>query len=131
MGYGIQSFQMSGGAGDWIKKAHHLHLITDSMAMFLRQSPVPNTLGLMSLYIYSGLTWKSHIDRTTGNANKTLGFLKCNIKTKMPRIRETAYNTLVRPELEYASSVSDPHTKDKVNQIEMVQRRPARWTLKL
>ena len=78
--------------------------------------------------VSSGLTWNSHIDRITGNANKTLGFLKRNIKTKMPRIRETANNTLVRPQLEYASAVWDPHTKDKVNQIELVQRRAARWT---
>ena len=35
-----------------------------------------------------GLTWNSNIDRITGNANKTLGFLKRNIKIKMPRIRE-------------------------------------------
>ena len=78
--------------------------------------------------VSTGLTWNSHIDRITGNANKTLGFLKRNIKTKMPRIREAAYNTLVRPQLEYASAVWDPHTKDKVNQIEMMQRKAARWT---
>ena len=30
--------------------------------------------------VSSGLTWSSHIDRITGNANKTLGFLKRNIK---------------------------------------------------
>ena len=78
--------------------------------------------------VSSGLTWNSHVDRITGNANKTLGFLKRNIKTKMLRIRETAYNTLVGPQLEYASAVWDPHTKDKVNQIEIVQRRSARWT---
>ena len=53
-------------------------------------------------------------------------YLYFNIKTKMPRIRETAYNTLVRPQLEYASAVWDPHTKDKVNQFELVQRRAAR-----
>ena len=94
------------------------------LAMFLRQLPVPNTWGMMSLVVSPT---NSHIDRITSNANKTLGFLKCNIKTKMPRIRETAYNTLVRPQLEYASPVWDPHTKDKVNQTEIVQHRTARW----
>ena len=46
----------------------------------------------------------------------------------MPMIRETAYNTLVRPQLEYSSAVLDPYTKYKINQIEMVQRRAARQT---
>ena len=60
--------------------------------------------------ISSDLTWNSHVDRITGNANRTLGFIRRNIKTKMPRVRETAYNTLVRPQLEYASAVWDPNT---------------------
>ena len=76
--------------------------------------------------ISSGLSWNSHIDRITGNANSTLGFLKRNIKTKLPKVRETAYNTLVRPKLEYASPIWDPHLKDKISQIEKVQRRAAR-----
>ena len=82
----------------------------------------------MGVDVSSNLVWNSHIDRTTGNASRTLGFLKRNIKTKMPRIRETAYNTLVRPQLKYSSAVRDPYTKHKINHIEMVQRRAARWT---
>ena len=78
--------------------------------------------------ISSGLSWNSHIDRITGNANSTLGFLKRYIKTKLLKVRETAYNTLVRPKLEYASPIWDPHTKDKISQIEKVQRRAAQWT---
>ena len=50
--------------------------------------------------ISSNLSWGSHIDRITGTANKTLGFIKRNIRTKMSGVREAAYTTLVRPQLE-------------------------------
>ena len=78
--------------------------------------------------ISSGLSWNSHIDRITVKANRTLGFLKRNIKTKQSKVREMAYNTLVRPQLEYASPIWNPYTKSKILQIEKVQRRAARWT---
>ena len=74
------------------------------------------------------LSWNSHIDRITGNMNHTLGFIRRNIRTKMLKVRETAYYTLVRPELEYASPIWDPFSKNKILQIEKIQRRAARWT---
>ena len=79
--------------------------------------------------ISGSLTWNSHIERITGSANRTLGFVQRNIKTKMSNVCETAYNTLVRPQLEYASAVWDPHTKKWISQIEQAQRRAARWTV--
>ena len=57
--------------------------------------------------------------RITGNANRTLGFLQRNIKTKLPWVKETAYNTLVCPRLEYAAPVwgqhSEKYTPDRKN----------------
>ena len=44
-------------------------------------------------------------------------------------MREATYNTLVRPQLEYAVDVWDPHHKDKTQQIERVHRRATRWTI--
>ena len=34
----------------------------------------------------------------------------------------------MRPKLEYSSCVWDPHNKNQINQLEMVQRRAARYT---
>ena len=65
--------------------------------------------------ISSGLSWNPHIDRITG-------------KTKNQKVRETAYNTLIRPQLEYAAPVWNPYFKEKILHLEKVQRRAARWT---
>ena len=67
------------------------------------------------------LTRNSHIDRIASTANRTLGFVQRNIKTKMSKVRETAYNTLVRPQLEYAQAVWHPQNKGWISQIEQVQ----------
>ena len=67
----------------------------------------------------NGLSWNSHIDRITSKANSTLGFIK-RIKIKNVRVRETAYNTLVRSQLEYAAPIWDPHTKQKIFHLEKV-----------
>ena len=70
------------------------------------------------------------IPTSTGkkNATRTLNFIQRNIRTKNQKVQETAYNTLVRRQLEYAVPVWDPQTKEKVLQLEKVQRRAARWT---
>ena len=79
--------------------------------------------------ISSTLSWNSHINRIVSSATRTLNFVRRNIKTKIPKVRETAYNSLVRPQLEYASAVWDPNHKKRISQIEQVQRRAARWTV--
>ena len=58
--------------------------------------------------ISSGQSWNSHIDRITGNANRTLGYILRNIKSKNQKVRATAYSTLVHPQLEYSGPIWDP-----------------------
>ena len=55
--------------------------------------------------ISSNISWNSHIGSVVGNANWSLGYIHRNIKSKSKDVRESAYNTVVRPQLEYASAV--------------------------
>ena len=62
--------------------------------------------------ISSNLSWNIHVDRITATASRSLGFMKPNVITRYPQTREMAYQSFVRPELEFASAVWDPHIKD-------------------
>ena len=81
----------------------------------------------LGVTISKDLSWNTHINNITSTANKTLGFVKRNVVTKNKDIKTMAYNSLVRPQVEYASVVWSPYTKDNINKIEKVQRRAARW----
>ena len=81
----------------------------------------------LGINISKTLNWNYHINEITNKANRTLGFVKRNVKTRNEAVKELAYKTLVRPQVEYASSVWNPHTRQNISKIEMVQRRAARW----
>ena len=83
----------------------------------------------LGVTIQSNLNWKPHVNNICKKANSTLGFLRRNLRKCSNNIKEQAYRTYVRLTLEYASTVWDPHTKDLESQIEMVQRRAARFVL--
>jgi len=81
----------------------------------------------LGVTISEDLKWESHINNICDKANKTLGFLRRNLNIGSTSVKEQAYKSLVRPSLEYACSVWDPHLKSDINKIEMVQRRAARY----
>ena len=60
-------------------------------------------------------------------ATNTLNFLRRNIRDCPPRVMERCYNSLFRPNIEYASSVWDPFTNTNFKKLEMFQRRAARF----
>ena len=79
--------------------------------------------------IPSDLRWNKHISNIVSKGNQTLGFLRRNLRINSPELKSIAYKSLVRPTVEYASSVWDPYTKHNRDRIEMVQRRAARYVL--
>ena len=83
----------------------------------------------LEITIHRSLTWKPHINNICKKSNSTIGFLRRNLRKCPQSIKEQAYKTYVRPTLEDSSTVWDPHTKELKSQIEMVQRRAARFVL--
>ena len=81
----------------------------------------------LGVTIADDLSWSPHIDITTKKANQTLGFLKRNLGVHNKDLKSVAYKTLVRPQLEYASTVWYPHHDKDINKVEAVQRMAARW----
>ncbi|MCW4309772.1 MAG: hypothetical protein N0E61_16330 [Candidatus Thiodiazotropha endolucinida] len=77
--------------------------------------------------ISDNLSWNSHVEITTKKANNSLAFLRRNLSSCPQDIKVQSYQTLVRPILEYASTVWDPYTMTNITQLEAVQRRAARF----
>ena len=81
----------------------------------------------MGVTLSADLKWNNHIQQMTSKANKSLSFIRRNLQINSKSVKDRAYQSLVRPKLEYCSSVWDPYTTENINIIEQVQRRAARY----
>ena len=81
-------------------------------------------LGIM---LNKSLSWSSHISTISSKATRTLNFLKRNLSNCSRKVKESAYLTMVRPQMEYASAVWHAQHNSLIQQLEKVQRRAARW----
>jgi len=81
-------------------------------------------LGIM---LNKTLSWSSHISAISSKTTRTLNFLKRNLSDCSRKDKESAYLTMVRPLMEYASAVWDPHLNSLIQLLEKVQRCAARW----
>ena len=77
--------------------------------------------------ITTDLKWNTHISNICTKANRTLGFLRRTLFSCTQNVKEAAYKVMVRPILEYGSSVWDPHTDKLQEELEKVQNRAARF----
>jgi hypothetical protein len=82
---------------------------------------------LASTWVVPSLSLSEHISNTTNKASRSLGFLHRNLHIKSRKIKEQAYKSLVRPQLEYATTVWDPSHKNQIDKIDKVQRRAAQY----
>ena len=75
------------------------------------------------------LSWKEHVQNIASKANKTSAFIHRNLRGCPHKTQTKCYKTLVRPVLEYSSSVWDPSQQYLSDSLELVQRRSARRIL--
>ena len=68
----------------------------------------------LGVHLTNDLTWHKHIDSTMAKASKTLGFLRRNLGDCNMQVKSTAYTSLVRPTLEYSSSVWNPSSIEDI-----------------
>ena len=62
----------------------------------------------LGVTITSDLRWNTHVSNVFLKAIRTLGFLRRNLYSCPQEVKEAAYKGLVRPVLNYGSSVRDP-----------------------
>ena len=63
------------------------------------------SIKLLGITLTSDLRWKAHVSNVCTKANRTLGFLRRNLYSFPQEVKEAAYKGLVRPVLDYSSSV--------------------------
>ena len=72
---------------------------------------------------------QAYIQGTASKSAKTLGLLKRTLYPAKPKVREAAYNMLVRPKLEYGSIAWSPHTQNNIDTLEKIPRSAARFVV--
>ena len=81
----------------------------------------------LGVTITNYLKWNTHVSNICTKANRNLGSLSRNLAACPRDVKESAYKGLVRPILEYASSVWDPQSIVLQDELEKVQKRAARF----
>ena len=81
----------------------------------------------IGITITSDLNWNTHVSNVGTRANRTLGFLRRNLYSCPQEVKGAAYKGLVRPVLDYGSSVWELPVVVLQEELESVQKRAARF----
>lgn len=81
----------------------------------------------LGVEIATDLSWSLHINQIASKARRTFGFVRRNLSRCDQSVRDMAFKTLIRPQLEYAATVWDPYQSNHINKLEKIQRQAARF----
>ena len=83
----------------------------------------------LGITITNDLKWNTHVSNICTKANRSLGFLRRNFAACPQNVKESASKELVRPILEYGSTVWDPKSILLQDELEKVQEKAARLVI--
>ena len=83
----------------------------------------------LGVIIDNKLNFNQHIDDMSKKATNLLNLCRRNLHMCSREDKNSAYNMIVRPHLEYASACWNPYTKRNIDKLEAEQCRAARFLL--
>src|SRR5882757_10579548 len=118
-----------------LEKCEQMQISTKHQPTLSSYSIADHTLSKVSSYKYLGLhiaddlNWNQHINKVLSKANKVLYVTKLALGRSSRPVKEAAYKSIVRPLVEYSSSVWDPYQIGQISAVEKIQRKAARFCL--
>ena len=115
-----------------VEKCHLLSVtrqrnpLSTSYSLHNQQLTSVNSAKYLGVEISRDLQWTRHVNAVAAKANRTSAFAYRNLRGCPHTVHSTCFKGLVRPTLEYASPVWDPHYDKNIETLEKVQKRAAR-----
>ena len=106
-----------------VSKCVHLPITNKTKPSPHKYSLSGQPLSTVSSHSYLGvkwdskLTWTNQVTDITSKSSKFLGVIKLTLGPCKPEVKQTAYNMLIRPKLEYSSPILNPHTFSKLKAL--------------
>ena len=97
-------------------------------------------IGTLNLLVYlvapynifdEHLHLNTHVKQIICRANNVLGTIKRTFNTRDAAVIQLLYTTLVRPILDYSSTIWNPHQMGNIHELENVQRRATKLILSI
>ena len=113
-----------------VKISNKLKLINSDYQLHNQILKETNNAKYLGVTIDNKLLWRDQHNAVCKKANGTLAFLKRNISGCPQHVKAKCYKALVKPILNYGSSVWDPHYQKHIEEIEKIQKNAARFATK-
>lgn len=78
----------------------------------------------------SHCSWIAHVHAVVAKATKALNFIERKLRSSPAALKNTSYNSVVRPITEYACGVWDRQQKSLIDLIERTQNQAVRFVLR-